>query len=140
MRPDGLRMRTKGLRMRLDGLRVRPDGLRMRTKGLRMRPDGLRVRHRWPQNETRSSEMWFTHTDGTHRDNHEDVVVLVVLGDGSGGKLYGFVQEGGEVGGAVQVRLAEGVAVDIQDALCGEHMHTCRNLPKISPPRSLAIV
>ena len=70
----------------------------------------------------------------THSDDQEDVVVLTLLRDGSCGKLYGLVQEGGEVSGAVELCLAEGVAVDVQDALCGgthvlhgTHRQTCRN-------------
>ena len=47
----------------------------------------------------------------THSDDQEDVVGLVLLGGGLAGHADHPVQEGGEVSGAVQLHLADGVLV-----------------------------
>ena len=47
----------------------------------------------------------------THGDDQEDVVGLVLLGRGLAGHGDHPVQEGGEVGGAVQLHLADGILV-----------------------------
>ena len=47
----------------------------------------------------------------THSDDQEDVVGLVLLGRGLAGHGNHPVQEGGEVGGSVQLHLADGILV-----------------------------
>ena len=53
----------------------------------------------------------------THSDDEKDVICLVLLGHGLAGHGDCSVQEGGEVGGAVQLHLAQGELVRTKDAL-----------------------
>ena len=48
------------------------------------------------------------------------MVVLRLLSGTVLTTLYGLVQEGGEIGGAVQLDLTEAIVIGIQDTLCTE--------------------
>ena len=52
-----------------------------------------------------------------YSDDEQDVVVLSLLGDAPTGVLDGLVQEGGEIGGAIELHLTQCVAVCIYDTL-----------------------